>query len=126
MNMNTDVRRNIFIVLMSSEDYADAVEKLLKMKLKDKQDREIAREIVLCAAQERVHNPYYELVAARFCNLNHGFKITFQYVLWDEIKSVGEADVRRISNMAKLYGHLIAVRALSISVLKVGLNGLVS
>lgn len=120
VNMNTDVRRNIFVVLMSSEDYADAVEKLLKLKLKDKQDREIARVIVLCAAQERVHNPYYELVAARFCNLNHGFKITFQYVLWDEIKTVADADVRRINNVAKLYGHLVAVRALSISVLKVG------
>lgn len=118
VGMNTDVRRNIFVALMSSEDYADAVEKLLKLKLKDKQDREIARVIVLCAAQERVHNPYYELVAARFCSLSHGHKITFQYVLWDEVKSAADSEVRRISNVGKLYAHLIAVKALSVSVLK--------
>lgn len=28
--MNTDIRRNIFCVLMSSEDYLDAFEKLLR------------------------------------------------------------------------------------------------
>jgi nucleolar MIF4G domain-containing protein 1 len=49
--MNTDVRRSIFVVLMTSEDYADAYERLLKLGLKDKQEREIARVIVQCCSK---------------------------------------------------------------------------
>ena len=32
--MNTDVRRSIFVVLLSSEDYVDAFERLMKLKLR--------------------------------------------------------------------------------------------
>ena len=51
MKMNTDVRRSIFVVLMSSEDCADAMERLLKLRLKDKQEREIVRVLLHCCAQ---------------------------------------------------------------------------
>jgi nucleolar MIF4G domain-containing protein 1 len=51
MNINTDIRRSIFVVLMSSEDYADAFEKLLKLGLRDSQEREIVRMIVYLCGQ---------------------------------------------------------------------------
>ena len=35
--MNTDVRRAIFMILMSSEDYLDAYAKIMKLGLKHKQ-----------------------------------------------------------------------------------------
>ncbi|GAB4857224.1 hypothetical protein Ancab_015131 [Ancistrocladus abbreviatus] len=38
--MNTDTRRAIFCVIMSGEDYIDAFEKLLRLDLQGKQDRE--------------------------------------------------------------------------------------
>ncbi|KAL6559059.1 hypothetical protein OROHE_006428 [Orobanche hederae] len=41
--MNTDIRRAIFCVIMSAEDYIDAFEKLLRLDLPGKQDREIMR-----------------------------------------------------------------------------------
>jgi hypothetical protein len=37
--MNTDVRRAIFMILMSSEDYLDAYAKIMKLGLKHKQVR---------------------------------------------------------------------------------------
>jgi len=46
--MNTDVRRCIFVVLLSSEDYVDAFERLMKLNLKDVQEREIPRVILHC------------------------------------------------------------------------------
>jgi nucleolar MIF4G domain-containing protein 1 len=118
MNMNTDIRRNIFVTIMSSEDYVDAFEKLMKMGLKDKQDREIVRVLIHCTAHEKVYNPYYALISQRMCHSNHSFKITFQYSLWDELKTMDEASVQRIANVAKLYAHLFATQSLSLIVLR--------
>ncbi|KAG5408643.1 hypothetical protein IGI04_004962 [Brassica rapa subsp. trilocularis] len=57
--MNTDSRKAIFCVIMSSEDYIDAFEKLLRLDLPGKQDREIMRVLVECCLQEKVFNKYY-------------------------------------------------------------------
>ena len=48
--MNTEARRNIFVVLMSSEDYADASNRLLSLKLNDTQRREIVRVLLHCVS----------------------------------------------------------------------------
>ncbi|KAG0287627.1 suppressor of glycerol defect [Linnemannia gamsii] len=91
--MNTDVRRSIFVVLMSSEDYIDAFERLIKLNLKEVQQREIVRVLLHCAGNEMVHNPYYTLVGQRLCQHDHSFKITFQYSLWDLLREMGATDV---------------------------------
>ncbi|MCI50136.1 nucleolar MIF4G domain protein, partial [Trifolium medium] len=44
--MNTDSRRAIFCIIMSGEDYIDAFEKLLRLELPGKQDRDIMRVLV--------------------------------------------------------------------------------
>nr|KAG5689283.1 hypothetical protein BaRGS_033075 [Batillaria attramentaria] len=41
LHMNSDVRRSIFFVLMSSEDYLDAFQKVLQLGIKGQQEREI-------------------------------------------------------------------------------------
>ncbi|CAG8433011.1 6313_t:CDS:10 [Ambispora gerdemannii] len=142
--MNTDVRRSIFVVLMSSEDFVDAFERLLKLNLKDVQEREIPRVLIHCCGNEKTHNPYYDLLAERLCAHDHSFKITFQYCLWDFLRECGEDDVggmellkksintdndvesgiddkvpvRKIVSLAKLYAWLLACGQLSIIVLK--------
>ncbi|KAI9333948.1 hypothetical protein DFJ73DRAFT_853544 [Zopfochytrium polystomum] len=127
--MNTDVRRSVFVVLMSSEDCVDAHERLLRLGLKDKQEREIVRVLLHCVGAEEAYNPYYALVAARICEGSVGMKITFQYALWDTIKAMTEggdgdgeeeeeAGVRKIRNVSKLYAHLLATEKLSLSILK--------
>lgn len=51
--MNTDLRKKVFVTVMASADYLDAFEKLLKLKLKAKQDREMVNVIVDCCLQVR-------------------------------------------------------------------------
>ncbi|KAJ2854312.1 suppressor of glycerol defect, partial [Coemansia erecta] len=60
-HMNTDVRRSIFVTLLSSDDYADAFERLLKLDLKKTQTREVVRVVLHCCGQEQAYNPYYAL-----------------------------------------------------------------
>lgn len=49
--MNTEIRKSIFSVLVSSEDCIDAFHRLLKLKLNSRQEREIAFVILHCSAQ---------------------------------------------------------------------------
>ncbi|GAA5850703.1 hypothetical protein JCM9279_006398 [Rhodotorula babjevae] len=140
--MNTDVRKGVFNVLMSSEDYIDACERLQQLGLSDVQQREIARVLLQCCGNEKVYNPYYTLVASRLCAKSHSFQITLQYILWDFIRSdLGEQSVggqelvknlgdqaapsddnkvppRKMTHTAKFYAWCIAKGALSLAVLK--------
>ncbi|MCO5609437.1 hypothetical protein L7F22_063663 [Adiantum nelumboides] len=117
--MNTEIRRAIFCVVMSGEDYMDAFEKLLRIKLKGKQDREIMRVIVECCLQEKVFNKYYSLLINKLCHHDKNHRFTLQYCLWDHFKQLGSMETRRLANLAHLLADLIATFSLSISVLKV-------
>lgn len=137
--MNTDVRRSIFVTIMSAEDYLDAFEKLMKLGLSEVQQREIARVLLQCTGNEKTFNPFYMHVGKRFCGFSHSFKVTFQYCLWDFLRECGEREVGgleramaepvdtgasskvrvgRILNVAKFYANLVAADALSLSILR--------
>ncbi|KAJ1935843.1 suppressor of glycerol defect, partial [Kickxella alabastrina] len=136
-HMNTDIRRSIFVTLLSSEDYADAFERLLKLDLKKAQIREVVRVVMHCCGQEAAYNPYYTLVAFKLCCYHNTYRLTMQYALWDFLREMGETDVgglgrigqeddndisnvplRRIVNLAKLYAWLVDKQVLSLMILK--------
>ncbi|KAL6058150.1 Nucleolar MIF4G domain-containing protein 1 [Balamuthia mandrillaris] len=126
--MTTDIRKAVFCILMSSEDYMDAFEKLLKLNLKSKQDREIVYVLMHCCAHERLWNEYYAHLASKLCSFNYNYKFTFQYSFWDKFKLLSNDDsntkeqqlnTRVISNLAHLLAHLMASFSLSLSMLKV-------
>jgi nucleolar MIF4G domain-containing protein 1 len=117
--MNTDVRREIFMAIMSGEDYLDAFEKVLRLKLKNKQDREVVRIIIDCCLQEKTYNPFYALLAVKLCQHNHNHKVTFQYSIWDKFQQLEEMQVSQCSHLAKLLVHLVTEHSLSLAALKV-------
>lgn len=117
--MNTDVRRKIFYIVMGSEDYLDAFEKLIRLKLIGKQDREIIRVLVDCCLQEKIYNPYYATLGTKLCQQNHNHKFTLQFVFWDRFKDLGSLSVPTTSNLARMLAHFITEHALSLSMLKV-------
>lgn len=116
--MNTDIRRKIFVAMMGAEDYLDAFEKLLRLRLKDKQDREVVRILIDNCIQEKTYNPFYAHLGAKLCQHNHNHKFTFQYACWDRFQLLEEMNVAQASHLAKLLAHLIIQHALSMSVLK--------
>ncbi|KAG6332528.1 hypothetical protein ID866_6565 [Astraeus odoratus] len=143
--MNTDIRRSIFVVLMSSEDYLDAYERLSQLNLTEVQQREIVRVSLHCCGNEKAYNPYYTLLCQHLCQISHSYKITLQYWLWDFLRDLGETNVggaeviknikedddrlevksvssSRLKNTAKAYGWWIAKDTCSLLILKVRLQ----
>nr|GMD41291.1 nucleolar MIF4G domain-containing protein 1 [Ipomoea batatas] len=117
--MNTDARRAIFCVIMSGEDYIDAFEKLLRLDLPGKQDREIMRVLLECCLQEKVFNKYYCALASKLCSHDKNHKFTLQYCLWDHFKEVESMELMRSMHLSKFVAEMLASYTLSLSVLKV-------
>ena len=131
--MNTEVRRAIFVAIMSASDYQDAYMRIMKLQLKRKQEFEIPKVLIHCAGAEKSYNPYYTLIAKRLCG-DTKLKKSFQFSLWDIFKKMGESedneddkddyndedllDTRQIVNLAKMFGSLIVDGGLGLGVLK--------
>jgi nucleolar MIF4G domain-containing protein 1 len=138
--MNTDVRRSIFVAIMSATDYQDAHVRLLKLRLKRNQEFEIPRVLTHCAMEEEAYNPYYTLIARRLCGeLGRRIKISFMFTLWNIFKRMGETgdldddeedagfagedeenalSMPEIVNLAKMYASLITDGSLTLGILK--------
>jgi len=130
--MNTDVRRSIFVSIMSSTDHNDAYVRLMKLRFKRAQELEIPKVLIHCAGAEKVYNPFYTFLSRRVCS-DKKLKMSFQFSLWDIFKQMGEGDderdggeedemkslgLRSLVNLAKMYGVLIAEGGLSLDILK--------
>ena len=120
MKLNTGTRKSIFLVMMSSRDVNDAFERLTKMELKGKQDREIVRVISECCGQEKTYNAFYAELATLLCSHNRQFKTTLQFSFWDSFKAFADEGFpdRRAMNLARMMSHLVCSFQLSLSIIK--------
>ena len=125
MRMNTETRRAIFCVVMSSEDYADCLERLLKLPLSGQGDREIVRVILECCLQEKAFNPYYAILTSKLVERQKRHRLTLRLCIQDQLKEIksGEneetSSVRRVANLAKFFAHTIAANALGTNALRI-------
>lgn len=135
--MNTDIRRAIFVTIMSASDYQDAYFRLTKLKLKKVQELEIPKVLIRCSSAEHSYNPYYTLIAQKLCG-NRKLKMALQFGLWDIFRRLGEdkeneneeknmneeeqyddfLDTRQLVNAAKMFGTLVATGSVHLTVLK--------
>lgn len=114
--MNTDDKRNVFYILMTADDYLDAFEKIVSAV---KDVRTIIAVIIHCCLSEKEYNPYYSVIAQKFCDLNRKYLLAIQFALWDKIKDVDSLSIKQVSNLAKFLISLIENGNLPMSVLKV-------
>ncbi|SMN22635.1 similar to Saccharomyces cerevisiae YLR336C SGD1 Essential nuclear protein, required for biogenesis of the small ribosomal subunit [Maudiozyma saulgeensis] len=137
--MNTDVRRAIFVSIMSAQDYVDAFEKIEKLGLKNKQILESPRVLLNCLladSKENGYNQYYTLVATKLCEQHHNLLKSFQFLFWDTIQKYEDNDnsdseddiedditdesvrLRTIANQGKFFGSLLGQGILKLDIFK--------
>lgn len=61
---------------MSAEDFLDAFEKLHHLGLKDRQEKEIIYVLMNCCLQEQTFNPYYAVLAQKFCDYDRKYQVS--------------------------------------------------
>ena len=119
MRMNTEVRKKIFCLIMSAEDYLEATEKLVKLGTKNHVEREVLFVAVDCCVQEKSYNPYYGHLVAKLASIDRRYRIAGQFTIWDKLKLAGELNKCQLSNLAKITAFLVQEKAQSLGILKV-------
>lgn len=131
LGLNTDIRRSIFVTLMSGDDFETACDQLRRLPLNARQRLEIPRVLIRCSGAQEQYNPYYTLIARRLISRELKLKKAFQYSLWnlfDKLRQEGAAGeetseaeslgLRGLTNHGIMFGTLIAEDGLPINVLK--------
>ncbi len=130
--MNTEIRRAVFVSLLSAASYQDAYARLLKLRLGKHDKREIANVLIQCTGSEDGYNPYYALVGGEACS-DRKVQWAFQDCLWKLFRRIGESifgegdeedqddetmNLRRLANIGRMYGSLVASGSIGLNVLK--------
>lgn len=119
LHINTETRKVVFGIIMTAQDYMSAFESLLRLKLKNQQEKEIISVLLYCCLQEKTFNPYYAFLSSQFCKFDRRFRGHLKFSLWDKFKELESMKASQRNCLASLLVHLFTTESLDISVLKV-------
>lgn len=113
-----NLRRTIYLVIMSSVDFEECCHKLLKLNIREGQEVELCNMIFECCTQERTYLRFYGLLAQRFCQLNPDvYGPLFHALFQRQYATVHRLEVNKLRNAGKFFGHLLASDAMDWSCL---------
>ncbi|KAK8044882.1 hypothetical protein PG993_004906 [Apiospora rasikravindrae] len=130
---NTDIKQRIFVALHSATGYENAELLINRLRLNKHQRKEIPEVIVRSGERLADYNPYYWLVASRFC-IHREMAFQFRHSLTQRFRKMGEEidmgddldgedeeeeySNQSLFNISKFYGSLVANRSLNLEILK--------
>ncbi|KAL3620418.1 hypothetical protein CASFOL_035330 [Castilleja foliolosa] len=107
-----NLRRTIYLTIMSSVDFEEAGHKLLKIKLEPGQEMELCIMLLECCSQERTYLRYYGLLGQRFCMINKVHQDNFEKCFVQQYSMIHRLETNKLRNVAKFFAHLLGTDAL--------------
>ncbi|XP_038720439.1 pre-mRNA-splicing factor CWC22 homolog [Tripterygium wilfordii] len=107
-----NLRRTIYLTIMSSVDFEEAGHKLLKIKLEPGQEMELCIMLLECCSQERTYLRYYGLLGQRFCMINKVYQENFEKNFVSQYSMIHRLETNKLRNVAKFFAHLLGTDAL--------------
>lgn len=117
---NTDLvnlRRTIYLTIMSSIDPEECCHKLMKVSLPAGQEPELPSMIVECCSQERTFSKFYGLIGERFAKINRLWTDLFEQSFVKYYDTIHRYETNRLRNIARFFGHLLSSDAIGWHVL---------
>ncbi|KAL0931873.1 MIF4G domain-containing protein [Colletotrichum truncatum] len=117
---NTDLvnlRRTIYLTVMSSIDPEEAVHKLLRVNLPPGQEPELPSMVVEICSQEKTYSKFHGLIGERFAKLNRLWTGLFEDSFIDYYNKIHRYETNRLRNIARFFAHLLATDAIGWHVL---------
>ncbi len=108
---NTDLvnlRRTIYLTIMSSLDFEEACHKLMKVQLPPGQESELPSMIIECCSQEKTYSKFFGLVGERFAKLNRMWLDLFEQAFAKYYDTIHRYETNRLRNIARFFGHLLS------------------
>ncbi|KAI9275242.1 MIF4G-domain-containing protein [Helicostylum pulchrum] len=101
-----ELRRKIYLTVMSSVNFEEACHKLMKLHIPEGHEVELCNMIIECASQERTYLKYYGLMAERFCKMNRTWVDNFTNAFSEIYETIHRYETNRLRNIGKLFAHL--------------------
>ncbi|EEH42942.2 pre-mRNA-splicing factor cwc22 [Paracoccidioides brasiliensis Pb18] len=112
---NTDLvnlRRTIYLTIMSSIDFEECCHKLIKITLPPGQESELPSMIIECCSQERTYSKFYGLIGERFAKLNRLWADLYEAAFVKYYETIHRYETNRLRNIAKFFGHMFSSDAI--------------
>ncbi|KAI5293748.1 pre-mRNA-splicing factor cwc22, partial [Ascosphaera acerosa] len=119
---NTDLvnlRRTIYLTIMSSIDFEECVHKLMKITLPPGMEHELPSMIVECCSQERTYSKFFGLIGERLCKLNRLWCDLFEESFARYYDTIHRYETNRLRNIARFFGHVLSSDAIGWHVMSV-------
>nr|CAG4714854.1 unnamed protein product [Naegleria fowleri] len=113
---STNLKRKIYLTIMSSLTFDDCAHKLLKSGLAKEHDMEVCSMIIECCSQERSYLDFYGSLGERFCSLSDNFRIDFEECFKIQYGILHRYETSRLRNIAKFFAHLLVSDSISWSI----------
>ncbi|KAH7162402.1 hypothetical protein B0J13DRAFT_9679 [Dactylonectria estremocensis] len=107
-----NLRRTIYLTIMSSADPEEAVHKLMKINLPAGQEPELPSMIVECCSQEKTYTKFFGLIGERFSKINRLWCDLFEQAFVKYYETIHRYENNKLRNIAMLFGHMFASDAL--------------
>ena len=119
---NTDLvnlRRTIYLTIMSSIDFEECCHKLMKITLPPGQEPELPSMVVECCSQERTYSKFYGLIGERFAKLNRLWTELFEASFAKYYDTIHRYETNRLRNIARFFGHMLSSDAIGWHVMSI-------
>ncbi|KAL2863940.1 pre-mRNA-splicing factor CWC22 [Aspergillus lucknowensis] len=119
---NTDLvnlRRTIYLTIMSSIDFEECCHKLMKISLPAGLEPELPSMIIECCSQERTYSKFYGLIGERFAKINRLWSDLFENSFAKYYDTIHRYETNRLRNIARFFGHMLSNDAIGWHVLSI-------
>ncbi|XP_006342939.1 pre-mRNA-splicing factor CWC22 homolog isoform X1 [Solanum tuberosum] len=107
-----NLRRTIYLTIMSSAEFEEAGHKLLKIRLEPGQEMELCIMLLECCSQEKTSLHYYALLGQRLCMINKVHQKNFEKSFMQQYSMIHQLETNKLRNVAKFFAHLLGTDAL--------------
>lgn len=108
-----NLRKTIYLTIMSTMSTQEITHKLLKIDIPDEQKMEIVNMLIEACSQEKIYNKIYGGVGSQLCLLNAYWKDRFVTAFKDYYGKIHRYDGNKIRNIATMFGFMLASDSLS-------------
>lgn len=108
-----NLRRTIYLTLMSSADYEESVHKLLRIQIPVGFEKELPEMVVECCSQEKTYTKFYGGIGERLAKINRMWNELFERAFMDYYEKIHRYDSNKLRNIARLFGHMFGSDAIA-------------
>ncbi|KAF3770016.1 ARM repeat-containing protein, partial [Cryphonectria parasitica EP155] len=108
-----NLRRTIYLTLMSSADYEESVHKLLRIQIPVGYEKELPEMVVECCSQEKTYTKFYGGIGERLAKINRMWNDLFERAFVEYYEKIHRYDSNKLRNIARLFGHMFGSDAIA-------------